>query len=216
MNTEKQIARLLLDIEAVTLSPSKPYTWASGLKSPIYCDNRLTISYPEVRQTITKKLVSLIKEHYPEVTAIVGTATAGIPQACWIADDLNLPMAYVRASSKEHGKNNKIEGRLKEGAKVVVVEDLISTGGSSIQACEALKEGKAEVLGVVAIFSYEMKKATDNFKNANIDFKTLSTFSTLIKEAQDLEYIDQKDLESLQLWSKNPQLYSDMHQEENK
>lgn len=211
MNTAQTVARLLLDIEAVTLSPNDPYTWASGLKSPIYCDNRLTISYPEARKTITQALVALIKEQYPSVEAIVGTATAGIPQACWVADELNLPMAYVRANSKEHGKNNQIEGRLKEGSKVVVIEDLISTGGSSIQACDALKECGMEVLSVVAIFSYEMKKAIENFENAEIPFDTLSRFSVLIKEAEDLEYIDQKDLESLQLWSKNPQAYSNIY-----
>lgn len=211
MNTEQTIATLLLDIEAVTLSPNDPYTWASGLKSPIYCDNRLTISYPEVRKTITQELVTLIQKSYPEVDAIVGTATAGIPQACWVADDMNLPMAYVRATSKEHGKNNQIEGRLKAGSKVVVIEDLISTGGSSILACEALEESGMEVLAVVAIFSYEMKKATENFEKAQIPFQTLSRFSVLIEQAQKLEYIDQKELESLQLWSKNPQAYSNIY-----
>lgn len=211
MNTEQTIATLLLDIEAVTLSPNDPYTWASGLKSPIYCDNRLTISYPEVRKTITQELVTLIQNSYPEVDAIVGTATAGIPQACWVADDMNLPMAYVRATSKEHGKNNQIEGRLKAGSKVVVIEDLISTGGSSILACEALEESGMEVLAVVAIFSYEMKKATENFEKAQIVFQTLSRFSVLIEQAQKLEYIDQKELESLQLWSKNPQAYSNIY-----
>lgn len=211
MNTEQTIATLLLDIEAVTLSPNDPYTWASGLKSPIYCDNRLTISYPEVRKTITQELVTLIQKSYPEVDAIVGTATAGIPQACWVADDMNLPMAYVRATSKEHGKNNQIEGRLKAGSKVVVIEDLISTGGSSILACEALEESGMEVLAVVAIFSYEMKKATENFEKAKILFQTLSRFSVLIEQAQKLEYIDQKELESLQLWSKNPQAYSNIY-----
>lgn len=211
MNTEQTIATLLLDIEAVTLSPNDPYTWASGLKSPIYCDNRLTISYPEVRKTITQELVTLIQNSYPEVDAIVGTATAGIPQACWVADDMNLPMAYVRATSKEHGKNNQIEGRLKAGSKVVVIEDLISTGGSSILACEALEESGMEVLAVVAIFSYEMKKATENFEKAKILFQTLSRFSVLIEQAQKLEYIDQKELESLQLWSKNPQAYSNIY-----
>lgn len=211
MNTEKEIAALLLNIKAVTLSPSEPYTWASGLKSPIYCDNRLTISYPEARKKITKELVTLIKSEYPEVEAIVGTATAGIPQACWVADDMDLPMAYVRASSKDHGKNNQIEGHLKEGSKVVVIEDLISTGGSSIQACEALQASGIEVLSVVSIFSYEMKKSTENFSDANIPFKSLSTFSVLVKEAETLQYIDQKELDSLQLWSKNPQAYSNIY-----
>lgn len=209
METSKVIAKHLLDIKAVTLSPQEPYTWASGLRSPIYCDNRLTISYPEVRQTITEGLVNLIKEKYPEVDAIVGTATAGIPQACWIADSMNLPMAYVRASNKDHGKNNQIEGYLKEGSKVVVIEDLISTGGSSILACDALADQNIEVLGVVAIFSYEMNKAINNFKEAKIPFDTLSSFSVLINEAVSLQYISEEDLESIKLWSNDPQAYSD-------
>lgn len=205
MNTEQTIATLLLDIEAVTLSPNDPYTWASGLKSPIYCDNRLTISYPEVRKTITQELVTLIQKSYPEVDAIVGTATAGIPQACWVADDMNLPMAYVRATSKEHGKNNQIEGRLKAGSKVVVIEDLISTGGSVLRAVEAVKEDGYEVLGVAAVFTYELEKARQNFKSVKLE--TLSNYSSLIEQAAISGYVSQEDLENLKLWREDPENY---------
>lgn len=208
MYKSKEIAKLLLDIKAVTLSPEAPYTWASGIKSPIYCDNRLTISYPKVRKTITEELVKLIQDEYPEVEAIVGTATAGIPQACWVSDMMELPMAYVRSTSKAHGKNNQIEGDLKAGAKVVVIEDLISTGGSSIQACEALIEANIEVLSVVSIFSYEMLKASENFKNANINFKSLVTLSTLKEEAVKLNYINSESLDSIALWAKDPEEYT--------
>lgn len=208
MYKSKEIAKLLLDIKAVTLSPEAPYTWASGIKSPIYCDNRLTISYPKVRKTITEELVKLIQDEYPEVEAIIGTATAGIPQACWVSDMMELPMAYVRSTSKAHGKNNQIEGDLKAGAKVVVIEDLISTGGSSIQACEALIEANIEVLSVVSIFSYEMLKASENFKNANINFKSLVTLSTLKEEAVKLNYINSESLDSIALWAKDPEEYT--------
>lgn len=208
MNISKEVAKSLLEIKAVTLSPDEPYTWASGLKSPIYCDNRLTISYPEVRKAITEGLVELIKKYYPEVDAIVGTATAGIPQACWISDQLHLPMAYVRSSSKSHGKTNQIEGYLKPNSKVVVIEDLISTGGSSIKACEALVEEGMEVLSVMAIFTYEMSKAEENFSNANIKLHTLSNYTTLTKEALSLNYIDENQLKSLVEWRKDPQAYS--------
>lgn len=208
MYKSKEIAKLLLDIKAVTLSPEAPYTWASGIKSPIYCDNRLTISYPKVRKTITEELVKLIQDEYPEVEAIVGTATAGIPQACWVSDMMELPMAYVRSTNKAHGKNNQIEGDLKVGAKVVVIEDLISTGGSSIQACEALIEANIEVLSVVSIFSYEMLKASENFINANINFKSLVTLSTLKEEAVKLNYINSESLDSIALWAKDPEEYT--------
>lgn len=209
MSTAKKIAKLLLEVQAVTLSPEAPYTWASGLRSPIYCDNRLTISYPEVRKQITKDLVELIKKEFPEVEAIVGTATAGIPQACWVADSLELPLAYVRSSNKEHGKTNLIEGVIKENSKVVVIEDLISTGGSSIVACQALEAAGLEVLGVAAIFTYEMNKAVQNFTEANIKYQTLSGFSTLIQEAIALNYVSEADLENLLLWSKDPIAYTE-------
>lgn len=208
MERSKEVAKYLLDIKAVTLSPEAPYTWASGIKSPIYCDNRLTISYPEVRKSITKYLVQLIKENFLEVEAIVGTATAGIPQACWIADEMNLPMAYVRSSNKEHGKGNQIEGTLKKGTKVVVIEDLISTGGSSIKACNALNDEGIEVLGVVSIFSYEMDKAKENFSKANIEYKSLVSLTTLLEKAVSLNYINEESLESIDLWSSDPLAYT--------
>lgn len=212
MNINQEVAKSLLEIKAVTLSPDEPYTWASGLRSPIYCDNRLTISYPEVRTLITEGLVELIKAEYPEVEAIVGTATAGIPQACWVADKMNLPMAYVRPSSKSHGKTNQIEGELKANTKVVVIEDLISTGGSSIKACEALEAEGIEVLAIVAIFTYEMQKALDNFKAANINLHTLSNYSTLVTEALSLNYISEAQQASLIEWRQDPQAFSDKFQ----
>lgn len=209
MNISQQIARDLLSIKAVSLSPQEPYTWASGLRSPIYCDNRLTISYPEIRTHITEAFVTYIKKSYPEVDAIVGTATAGIPQACWVSDKLNLPMAYVRASSKEHGKNNQVEGALKPGSKVVVIEDLISTGKSSILAANVLKEAGHEVLSVLAIFSYEMTKANQNFEHENLKYHSLSGFSIMLKEALSLKSITDEDYELLKNWSHDPQAFSD-------
>ncbi|MDU1643003.1 orotate phosphoribosyltransferase, partial [Peptoniphilus harei] len=150
----REIAKILLKLKAVTLSPEDPYTWASGIKSPIYCDNRLTLSYPEERSQVEKGLVDLIKKEYPEVEYIMGTATAGIPHAAIIADAMELPMGFVRSSNKDHGKQNKIEGAKIDGAKVVVIEDLFSTGGSSIEAAKALEEVGYEVLGIVSIFTY--------------------------------------------------------------
>lgn len=204
----QEIARNLLEIKAVTLSPKEPYTWASGIKSPIYCDNRVTMSYPQIRKEIAIGLKNIIEEKYPEVEYIVGTATAGIPQACWIADLMELPMIYVRPEAKKHGRGKQIEGYIPEGTKVVVIEDLISTGGSSIKAIEALKDNKIECLGVVAIFTYELQQATENFANANVAFDTLSNYSTLLEVAQSLDYISEDDLESLNLWKKDPTAYT--------
>lgn len=161
---KEEIAKRLLEIEAVSLSPDEPFTWASGIKSPIYCDNRLTMSYPEVRDEVAAGLVTLIKEHFSDVEVIAGTATAGIPHAAFVSQKMALPMSYVRSSSKKHGKGNQIEGLVKPGQKVVVVEDLISTGGSAIDAADALKEHGAEVLGIVAIFSYQLKKVRSAYK----------------------------------------------------
>ena len=200
----QKIAQHLLDIEAVTLSPDEPFTWASGMKSPIYCDNRVTISYPHVRKDITEAFVELIQKHYPDVEAIVGTATAGIPQACWVADAMNLPMAYVRAEAKGHGRTQSIEGSLRPGTKVVVIEDLISTGGSSVRACNVLEDSAIEVLGVAAIFTYELAKATQTFEDAKIDLQCISNYSTLIECATDLTQA-QKDL--LKSWKENPDSY---------
>jgi len=203
-DTSKRIARHLLDIQAVTLSPKDPYTWASGIKSPIYCDNRITMSYPLIRQDIAKSLVELIRKEYPEVEVIAGTATAGIPQACWIADLMNLPMVYIRSKAKDHGKENQIEGRISKGQKMVIIEDLISTGGSVLDACEAASREGAFVLGVAAIFTYELPKGLANFQEKNIKLHTLTNYSVLVEEALKSGSILESDLETLKEWKKNP------------
>lgn len=203
----KQVASALLEIKAVTLSPNAPYTWASGLKSPIYCDNRITMSYPHIRRLISNGFVDYIKATYPEVDYIVGTATAGIPQACFVAELMNLPMAYVRPEAKAHGRSQQIEGYIPTGSKVVVIEDLISTGGSSIKAVAALEKEGIEVLSVLAIFTYELEKATTNFNDANIKLHTLSDYSTLIEVAQASNQISETDVELLKSWRANPQAF---------
>lgn len=200
----REIAKILLKLKAVTLSPEDPYTWASGIKSPIYCDNRLTLSYPEDRSTVEKGLVDLIKDQYPEVQYIMGTATAGIPHAAIIADKMGLPMGFVRSSNKDHGKQNKIEGAKIEGAKVVVIEDLFSTGGSSIEAARALEEVGYEVLGIVSIFTYNMKNAEENFKAAGFKHHSLTNFDELIEVAHEMDYIKESEIEKLKLFRDNP------------
>ncbi len=201
---EKQVAQALLDVKAVMLSPTEPYTWASGLKSPIYCDNRMTMSYPAVRREIAQGLAEKIKAEFPDVEVIAGTATAGIPHAAWIAEILDLPMVYIRSKAKEHGKGNQIEGRITEGQKMVVVEDLISTGGSVLEACEAAKREGADVVGVAAIFTYELPKGLENFANAQIPLVTLTNYTTLLESALEANYIEEKDLELLANWKKDP------------
>lgn len=200
----REIAKILLKLKAVTLSPEDPYTWASGIKSPIYCDNRLTLSYPEDRSMVEKGLVDLIKDQYPEVEYIMGTATAGIPHAAIIADKMGLPMGFVRSSNKDHGKQNKIEGAKIEGAKVVVIEDLFSTGGSSIEAAKALEEVGYEVLGIVSIFTYNMKNAEENFKAAGFKHHSLTNFDELIEVAHEMDYIKESEIEKLKLFRDNP------------
>lgn len=196
----QNIAQSLLEIKAVTLSPDDPYTWSSGIKSPIYCDNRVTLAYPEIRENIYQGLIELIKEHAQEAEIISGTATAGIPHAAFVADQLKLPMSYVRSKSKGHGKGNQIEGALSKGKKVVVIEDLISTGGSSINAVEALIEDGAEVLGVFAIFTYGIDKAEEAFKAIDVPFYTLSNYDELISVAEKEGYIENKDIKTLKAW----------------
>lgn len=196
----QNIAQSLLEIKAVTLSPEDPYTWSSGIKSPIYCDNRVTLAYPEIRENIYQGLIQLIKEHAQDVEIISGTATAGIPHAAFVADQLKLPMSYVRSKSKGHGKGNQIEGALSKGKKVVVIEDLISTGGSSINAVEALIEDGAEVLGVFAIFTYGINKAEEAFKEINVPFYTLSNYDELISVPEKEGYIENKDIKTLKAW----------------
>lgn len=197
MPLSSQIAAELLDIKAVYLKPEDPFTWASGIKSPIYTDNRITLSYPETRTIIENGFVETIKVHYPEVEVISGTATAGIPHGAIIADKMNLPFAYIRSKPKDHGAGNQIEGRVLPGQKMVIIEDLISTGGSVLDAAAAAIREGAEVLGVVAIFTYQLPKATASFKEAGIELITLSNYSELIRVAKVKGYIDADGLQLL-------------------
>lgn len=199
-----QIAGNLLDIGAVALRPYQPFTWTSGIKSPIYCDNRLTMSYPEIRDLIADSFAALIRESYPEAEVIAGTATAGIPHAAFTAQKLGLPMAYIRDKAKGHGKENQIEGLIKPGQKVVVIEDLISTGGSSLKAALAVREAGAEPLAVLAIFSYQLDKAVNAFTEAGIPLQTLSNYAALIDVAVERGDIKPEDLELLKSWRQDP------------
>lgn len=203
MALERKIAKHLLDIEAVALRPNDYFTWTSGIKSPIYCDNRITMSYPAIRREIAVGMSEVIKAKFPEVEVVAGTATAGIPHAAWVSEVLDLPMIYVRDSAKKHGKTNQIEGRLLEGQKVVIIEDLISTGLSSLKVAKALEEAGAVVLGVVAIFSYELKKAQDAFAADKVKYHTLTNYNYLIEEAVESDYIKQEDVEKLLEWRNN-------------
>lgn len=201
------IAAKLLEIEAVALSPNEPFTWTSGLKSPIYCDNRLTMAYPQIRDLIAEGFAAIIREQYPDAEVIAGTATAGIPHAAWVAQKLNLPMAYIRDKAKGHGKQNQIEGRILPGQKVVVIEDLISTGGSSLKAALAVREAGAEVSAVLAIFTYQFEQATSAFAAENMPLQTLSNYSELIQAALELGRVAPQDEATLQSWRENPQSY---------
>ena len=200
MTLERKLAKELLAIEAVALRPNNYFTWTSGIKSPIYCDNRITMSYPSIRKEIAAGMVEVIKEKYPVVEVIAGTATAGIPHAAWVSELLDLPMIYVRDSAKKHGKTNQIEGRVLEGQKVVIIEDLISTGLSSLKVAKALREAGAEVLGVVAIFSYELNKAHEAFSQAEVEYVTLTNYPVLVEEAVASDFIHQDDVEKLLEW----------------
>ena len=200
MTLERKLAKELLAIEAVALRPNNYFTWTSGIKSPIYCDNRITMSYPSIRREIAAGMVEVIKEKYPAVEVVAGTATAGIPHAAWVSELLDLPMIYVRDSAKKHGKTNQIEGRVLEGQKVVIIEDLISTGLSSLKVAKALREAGAEVLGVVAIFSYELKKAHEAFSQAEVEYVTLTNYPVLVEEAVASDFIHQDDVEKLLEW----------------
>lgn len=200
----KEIAGHLLEINAVALRPNEPFTWTSGMKSPIYCDNRLTLSFPSIRKAIARELTELITNYFSGVEVIAGTATAGIPHAAWISDNLELPMCYVRSSAKGHGKGNQIEGKISKGQKVVIVEDLISTGGSVITAAEALKEAGAEVLGVVAIFTYGLEKGKKRLDEAGLETRTITDFPELAQVAAEQEYIKQDELAHILEWYKNP------------
>jgi len=202
--TSEMIANQLLDIKAVSLSPHEPFTWASGIKSPIYCDNRVTMSYPKVRKDIAKGLAKLIKTNYPEVEVIAGTATAGIPHAAWVAEILDLPMVYIRSKAKDHGKGNQIEGRITPGQNMVVIEDLISTGGSVLAACQAASREGANVLGVAAIFTYELPQGVENFKEAGLSLHTLTNYTTLITAAVNSGYIEENAVKLLHEWKEDP------------
>ncbi|MCF6094769.1 orotate phosphoribosyltransferase [Microaerobacter geothermalis] len=207
---KEQVARDLLSIKAVALSPKEPYTWSSGIKSPIYCDNRLTLSYPEIRDRIASGLVQLIQEKYPEAEVIAGTATAGIPHAAWVAQKMNLPMIYVRSKAKSHGRENQIEGVLKEGQRVVVIEDLISTGGSSLTAVQAIREAGGKVLGVAAIFTYLLDAAEEAFRDAGIPYATITDYDALMKVAVDENRISTDELELLRVWRQDPTQFEKM------
>ena len=201
----KEIATHLLRIGAVSLEPNEPFTWSSGLKSPIYCDNRLTLAYPNVRSAIADGLVELIRAHFSNVEAIAGTATAGIPHAAWVSERMNLPMCYVRSQAKAHGKGKQIEGKAEPGQRVVVIEDLISTGGSSLNAVRALKEAGCEVLGVAAIFTYGLEKAKQAFAENKVEVHTLTDYDTLIEIAVGLGVVTEQDLVTLRKWRENPE-----------
>ncbi|SFK89785.1 orotate phosphoribosyltransferase [Paenibacillus sp. 1_12] len=203
----EQIAVSLLKIGAVALRPDQPFTWTSGLKSPIYCDNRLTISYPDIRDAIAEGFAALIRENFPDAEVIAGAATGGIPHAAWVAQKLNLPMVYVRDKAKGHGKENLIEGSIQPGQKTVVIEDLISTGGSSLKVALAVNDAGAKALGVLGIFSYQFEKAAAAFEGAKIPFDTLTNYSVLLDAALKQGSIQQQDLEALRAWSINPSEY---------
>jgi orotate phosphoribosyltransferase len=202
---KKEIATHLLEIGAVSLQPNDPFTWSSGLKSPIYCDNRLTLAYPNVRSAIADGLAAHIRIHFPDAEVIAGTATAGIPHAAWVSERLNLPMCYVRSQAKGHGKGKQIEGKVEKGQKVVVVEDLISTGGSSLNAVRALREEGCQVLGVVAIFTYGLEKGKQAFAENNVEVYTLTDYGTLIETAVELGVVTEQDLATLRNWRENPE-----------
>ena len=203
-NLSKKIAKGLLEIEAVFLKPDDPFTWASGIKSPIYCDNRLTLTAPKVRDEVENGLAEIIKENYPEVEVLMGTSTAGIAHAAITADIMDLPMGYVRGSNKDHGRKNQIEGKLEKGQKVVVVEDLISTGGSVIDVVNALRESGAEVLGIASIFTYNMQKSIDRLEEENVKNVSLSNFDVLVDVAAEEGYIKKEDVQKLIKFRNNP------------
>lgn len=203
----EQIAEALLEIGAVALRPKEPFTWTSGIKSPIYCDNRLTISYPHIRDLITLGFSEMIRDLYPEAQVVAGIATGGIPHGAFVAQKLNLPMIYVRDKAKGHGKENVIEGVIKPGQKVVMIEDLISTGGSSIKAANAVRDAGAEVLGIIAIFNYQLDAATNGFKESGFAYDSLSNYTAMIDVAVKLGRIPQEDVALLQSWRTNPVSY---------
>jgi len=203
----KEIALNLLEINAVVLRPNDPFTWSSGWHSPIYCDNRLTLRYPEIRKNIALKFTGFIRENYGDTDVITGTATAGIPHAAWISGSLDKPMSYVRAKAKAYGLGNQIEGGIQKGESTIVIEDLISTGGSAISVVEALRFIGVDVKAVCSIFTYRFEKAISKFKLADVPVHTLTDYPTLVEVAKENNYINEKDLETLAAWRKNPETW---------
>jgi len=203
------LAGFLLQIKAIKLNPAKPFTWASGLKSPIYCDNRITLSYPKIRTHIRQEFVRLILEKYEKPDVIVGVATGGIAQGALVAQELGLPFAYVRSEKKSHGLTNMIEGVVEAGQSIVVIEDLISTGGSSLKAVDALRERDTTVKGMMAIFTYGMKAASESFLKSDCELTTLTDFETLLQKAVEENYINEDELRSLMEWKMDPKAWSD-------
>jgi len=204
MDIKKQIAQDLLSIKAVFFRPDEPFTWASGIKSPVYCDNRLTLTAPEVRNHVENALAQVIRENYPDVEVLMGTSTAGIAHAAITGHIMGLPMGYVRSGAKDHGRQNQIEGRLEPGQKVVVVEDLISTGGSVLEVVNVLREAKAQVLGIVSIFTYGMKKGVERLAEANVKNISLTDFDTIAQTAAEENYIKPEDVARLIAFRNNP------------
>lgn len=204
METRKLIAADLLKIKAVFLSPEEPFTWASGIKSPVYCDNRLTLTAPEVRDDVENAIAETVKKHYPDAEVLMGTSTAGIAHAAIAAHILHMPMGYVRSGSKDHGRRNRIEGRLEKGQKVVIIEDLISTGGSVIDVADALREAGAEVLGIVSIFTYGMKKGIERLSAAKLKNISLTDFDCIAEEAAEMGYIKPEDIKRLIAFRNDP------------
>lgn len=204
-----EAARCLLDIKAIKLSPENPFTWASGRKSPIYCDNRLTLSYPPIRTYLRQQFVSIVNEMFSNVDVIAGVATGGIAQGVLVAQDLGKPFIYVRPEAKSHGMKNQIEGDVKPGQTVFVIEDLISTGKSSLLAVDALRDAGCDVKGMAAIFTYELEVAKKNFEEKNVALQTITNYSTLIEVAIAEKYISEENLESLKKWRENPEKWSD-------
>ena len=203
-SVDKLLAKKLLGVSAVKLQPKNPFTWASGWKSPIYTDNRKTLSFPEVRSFVKTELTNLIKEKFAEFDVIAGVATGAIAQGALIADQLDMPYVYIRSAAKDHGMGNLIEGEIKPGQKVVVVEDLISTGGSSLKAVEAVRQAGCEVVGMVAIFTYGFPLAEEKFKEAGVTLYTLSNYNAVLEAAAETGYINSEDIETLKVWRENP------------
>jgi orotate phosphoribosyltransferase len=203
----KEIALDLLDINAVILRPNNPFTWSSGWNSPIYCDNRLTLRYPKIRKKIAKQIVSFINKKYADIDVITGTATAGIPHAAWISENIGKPMSYVRSKAKSYGLGNQIEGGIQKGESTVIIEDLISTGGSAISVLEALHFISADVKAVVSIFTYGFDKAVQRFEDAGVPIYTLTDYSTLIEVASQNGYVDEEDLKALAEWREQPETW---------